>query len=137
MQRTWIDRLKRITIIALPFVVMGLCILFDQLSKLYFKNLYLEKRGDTKVINNFFYFTYTLNTGAAWSFLADVSWAQTFFKIFTLCSLILFAFFMYYAYKKKFKWLQYSLALIIAGTIGNFIDRLLYNGVIDFLLTET
>lgn len=133
MQRTWADRLKRIILIALPFLVIALSILVDQLAKVYFKDLYLDKGGRTEVIRNFFYFTYTVNTGAAWSFLSDVSWAQTFFKILTSVAIVGFSAFMVYAYKKKFKWLQYSLALILGGTIGNFIDRLLFNGVIDFI----
>ena len=132
MQRTWLDRFKRIIVIALPFIVLALTIVLDQVTKCYFKNLY-EENGKTMVIEDFFYFTYTVNTGAAWSFLSDVSWAQTFFKILTCVALIMFGLFMAYACVKKIKWLQYSLAFIIGGTIGNFIDRLLYSGVTDFL----
>lgn len=132
MQRIGIDRCKRIISIALPLVVLALLVLVDQLTKYYFKELYLSS-GNTVVIKNFFTLTYTVNTGAAWSFLAGVSWAQTFFKVLTSVSLIIFVVFYFYSVKNNYKWLNYALALIIAGTIGNFIDRILLNGVIDFL----
>ena len=132
MQGTRADRWKRIIKIALPFVVLALCILFDQLSKAHFKKNYLL--GDEKeIITDFFYLTYLINTGAAWSFLSDAAWGQTFFKILTGVSLVLFGLLMYYAFKKNYKWLTYSVALIIGGTIGNFIDRLFFNGVTDFI----
>ncbi len=132
MQGTRLDRFKRIIKILLPIFVIGLCILFDQLTKLYFRNNYSlgEKRF---IIPNFFYFSYTINTGAAWSFLANKSWAQLFFKILTGVSLVLFSLFLFFSLKKGHKWLSYSLSLIIGGTIGNFIDRLAFDGVTDFI----
>lgn len=132
MQGTRADRWKRIIKIALPLIVLCLCVLFDQLTKFHFKKT-LSNGDDIDVIPNFFYFTYTVNTGAAWSFLANKAWGQIFFKILTGISLVLFGFLMFYAYKKNYKWLTYSVALIIGGTIGNFIDRLIFNGVTDFI----
>ncbi len=132
MQRTWANGTRRIVSCILGVLIILLLIAIDQVSKYYFKDLYLEK-GTTVVIRNFFSLTYTMNTGAAWSFLAGVSWAQTFFKVLTIISLILFMMFYVYALKKNYKWLQFSLVLIIAGTIGNFIDRIIMGGVIDFL----
>ena len=132
MQRIGLDRWKRIIFIALPIVIIAVLVGLDQLTKYLFKNLYLEK-GRTIVIDGFFYFTYTVNTGAAWSFLADVSWGQTFFKILTSVSLVIFTAFIVYAIKKDLKWLTYSLALVIGGTIGNFIDRLIFSSVTDFI----
>ena len=41
--------------------------------------------------------------------------------------------FYVYCIKKGYKWLRVSLIFIISGTLGNFIDRLIFNGVIDFL----
>ena len=84
-------------------------------------------------VEDFFYFTYTVNTGAAWSFLSDVSWAQTFFKILTLVSIVIFYLFYLYALKKEHVFLQYSLALIFAGMLGNVIDRLAFSYVVDFI----
>ncbi len=132
MQRTWFARLKPIFKIALPILLIGLCILFDQLSKAYFKNEYVDGERNY-IIDNFFYFTFTVNTGAAWSFLADKPWSQTFFKILTAVALLAFIFYFVFSIKKKNSWLIYSLAFVIAGTIGNFIDRLCFNGVTDFI----
>lgn len=132
MQRTRADRRKRIIEIVFPLVLLVVLVAIDQFTKYCFKELYL-KSGNTIIIENFFTLTYTVNTGAAWSFLSGVSWAQAFFKILTSISLVLFSLFYVYAVKKRYKWLNFSLVLVIAGTIGNFIDRLAFNGVIDFL----
>lgn len=132
MQRTRVNGNKRIIIeIASVFLIFVL-ITLDQITKHHFSTtlaLYEEK----VVIDGFFYFTHTVNTGAAWSFLAGVSWSQTFFKILTGVALVAFFMFYIYAVRKGYRWLKISLILVISGTIGNFIDRLIFNGVIDFL----
>ena len=132
MQRVRANGWKRIVFEIIPVIVLALTILFDQLSKSYFHKLYLSQ-GTTTVIDNFFYLTYTVNTGAAWSFLAGVSWAQTFFKVLTSVALIAFIVYYVFAVKKGQSFLKYALVLIIGGTIGNFIDRLSSDGVVDFL----
>ena len=133
MQRIRTYGWRRIVLEIIPIAVFIVSVLLDQLTKVWCSSLYSKNGGDTTVINNFFYLTYTVNTGAAFSFLADKSWAQTFFKIITVISLMLFVLFYIYAVKHKCTWLKYSLSLIVGGTIGNFIDRLLMDGVRDFL----
>ena len=132
MQRIRANGWKRIVFEIVPVIVLAVLIVLDQLSKIYFHKLWKDN-GDTTVINNFFYLTYTVNTGAAWSFLADVSWGQIFFKVLTSISLVAFVIYYLYSIKKGYAWLKYSLVLIIGGTVGNFIDRLAANGVVDFL----
>ena len=80
MQGTWTNRRRIITLIALGLSLVGL-IALDMLTKKYFVNLFYKK-GDTNVINNFFYFTYVQNKGSAFGFMSNVSWGQLFFKIF-------------------------------------------------------
>ena len=92
MQGIGANRRRRITIeLSFLFLLVAL-IAVDQITKYYFShNLqYYEVRP---VIDGFFYFSYTINTGAAWSFLAGVSWAQTFFKILTAVALVFFSLF--------------------------------------------
>ena len=133
MQRIRANRWGRIILEIIPIAVLILSVVFDQLTKVWCDNLYEKNGGQTTVIDNFFYLTYTINTGAAFSFLAGKEWAQIFFKVLTSISLVMFVFFYIYAFKKKYGFLKYSLALIIGGTIGNFIDRLIMDGVRDFL----
>lgn len=132
MQGIRLDRRKRIIIEIASVLLLGILIAIDQITKFHFSTT-LELHEEKTVIDGFFYFTHTINTGAAWSFLAGVSWSQLFFKILTGIALVAFVFFYVYAARKGYKWLRVSLILVIAGTVGNFIDRLTIDGVIDFL----
>ena len=126
-------RLIKIINLIVALVLVVVLVVLDQLTKVHFKQLY-ELNGRTTVIDGFFYFTHVVNTGAAWSFLGDKPWAQTFFKIITIVALVIFVLMIIYAYKKNYKWLLYSLCIALGGTIGNFIDRLTISGVNDFIL---
>ena len=132
MQGVRTNRWGRIILEILPIFLMIACVVVDQITKFAFKEIYLNG-GETIVIDGFFKLTYAENTGAAWSFLANVSWAQTFFKVLTSVALLLFVFFYVYACKNKHTWLKYALAFMVGGTIGNFIDRIAVSGVTDFL----
>ncbi len=132
MQGTRTNQRRIILSLILPLAIVVVLIFVDQISKVAFKNLYLEN-GKTTVIDGFFYFSFLENKGAMWGFLSNKVWAQTFFKIFTGLALVAFVFYFVYAYKKGYRWLKYAIVLIIAGTIGNYVDRLLFNSVRDFI----
>jgi len=133
MQRTGAFGWKRVIKILIPVLVCIISVVLDQVSKVFFKNLFFENKGETVIIPNFFYFTYTVNTGAAWGFLSEVSWGQLFFKILTSIAILIFAVLWVFSIIKNKKWLSYSFSFIIGGTVGNFIDRLSFNGVTDFI----
>ena len=133
MQRIGTDRLKRVIFYALPVVILALTIVLDLVTKSCFKDLYF-KQGTTVFIKGLISITYVQNTGAAWSFLSNVSWAQTFFKVLTVVALCLFTAMYIYAMKKGYKWLMYSIVFIVGGTIGNFVDRVAFGYVRDFIL---
>ena len=133
MQRNGINR-KRIIIEIVFSILAVVLIVVDQVTKTVCKNNFKNNGWtSTTVIDGFLYFSYAFNTGAAWSFLAGVSWAQTFFKILTVVALAVF--FVYYVFicKKNYKLLRVGVIFIISGTIGNFIDRVAYGGVVDFI----
>ena len=131
MQGTWTNGRRLIIFIFIPIVISACLLLLDQLTKNYFRT---ECSSQViEVLKNFLYFDFVLNTGSAFSFLANVSWAQTFFKILTPISLALVIGFYVYAYKKGYKWLIFALTLVICGTIGNYIDRLIFSAVTDFI----
>jgi len=103
-------------------------LLIDVFIKILIKeNLIINQ--SIKIINNFFYLTYVKNTGAAWSILKG---KQTFLIIFSLMVII---FLINYLIKKKnyskLETIGYS--LLLAGAIGNLLDRIIYGYVIDYL----
>ena len=111
--------------------IIGLSSVFliiDIIIKIVIKNL-LVVNESIKVINNFFYITYVKNTGAAWSILSG---KQLFLIIFSIIVIIML---VIYLFKKKeynkFEIIGYS--LLLAGAIGNLIDRIVYGYVIDYL----
>lgn len=87
---------------------------------------------DVTVIPEILSFTYVKNTGAAFSSFAGKEWAQTFFIVIT-CIVLPILYVVFLRLKNDRKWLKTTIILLIAGTIGNFIDRLLFQGVTDFI----
>ena len=136
MQGAWASGRRRAVIfLILSVLLLAVIVAADQLSKLYFGNL-LKDGGESVVIDNFFYFSYTLNEGSAYGFLSDKSWAMTFFLILTPIAVCVFVFFYIYAYRKGHKLLIVALMLIIGGSIGNYIDRAISGAVTDFICLE-
>lgn len=132
MQGTGVDRRKRLILLIVALVVLTVIVVLDQFTKKYFKS-YVAQNGDVTIIDGFFYITYVVNTGAAWSFLSNVSWGQILFQILTPIALVIFCLFYVYAFKKNYIWLQVSVVFVVSGTIGNYIDRLIMGGVSDFI----
>lgn len=132
MQGTGTSRRKLITFNIIAVALIAIFIVVDQVLKNYFKTNYSSGREDY-IIDGFFYFTYSFNTGAAFSLFADKPWGMTFFKVLTCVALVLFVLLYVYSCKKRYKFLTIALVLVLSGTIGNFIDRIMYNGVVDFV----
>lgn len=114
-------RKKHMCIIA---IVLGI----DQITKFVVDgNMALGQQ--IPIIPGFFNFTYMHNTGAAWSMLEGKMW---FFYIITIAALI--AMVMFYRNSEKEDHVtRFALSLMIAGTLGNFIDRLCLQYVRDFI----
>lgn len=73
------------------------------------------------------------NTGAAFSFLSDAGgWQRWFFTIVSTVVSIVFIIWMLKTPREQ-SLLRLCLALIIAGAIGNLIDRVLLGYVVDFI----
>lgn len=74
------------------------------------------------------------NPGAAWSFLAGASgWQRWFFTVLALAVSIAIIAWLRFLPRRPFRWRAAALALIVAGALGNVIDRLWHGYVIDFL----
>lgn len=72
------------------------------------------------------------NTGAAFSFLNDKAWAQTFFIVLTFVMLAVMAA-AFLLIPKRFVVLKAAIVLIAAGAVGNLVDRIAFAYVRDFV----
>lgn len=106
----------------------AIIILIDQWTKsIIVKNMELYE--SIPVIEGFFSITSHRNKGAAWGILQD---KMMFFYIITV---IVVCFIVYYmqVHAKGHAAFLVGLALVLGGAIGNFIDRLVKQEVVDFI----
>ena len=109
------------------YILSIIFLLIDIFTKQLVKNT-LNLYDSIPIIPNFFSITYVINDGAAFSILKGELW------LFIILGFVLLFFIFYYLQKEKlniYKTFYYS--LLIAGVLGNLLDRMLYKGVIDFL----
>ena len=98
----------------------------DFISKLILSKVLVVGKS-IKVIKNFFYITLAHNKGAAFSILED---KQILLIIITVIAL----FFIYkFMNKENMSKLEgFAFSMITGGILGNLLDRIVYNYVIDF-----
>ena len=101
-------------------VLLGLDLLFKYLVSTYLTTV--------NIIDNFFSLTYVLNDGAAFSLFAS--------RIYLLILIaIICLFFIIYELKNNLddRVLSIGYSLVLAGLLGNFLDRLIDGYIIDYL----
>lgn len=113
------------------FLIVTLVIILDQLTKQWITRT-MEIGDSNPLINNFLYITYHRNSGAAFGILQG---QMIFFYIVTAIAVIGVGIWLRKLNMKREKVLTVALALILGGTLGNFIDRVIYQAVIDFIHT--
>ncbi|AIK40778.1 lipoprotein signal peptidase [Bacillus pseudomycoides] len=110
------------------YLIALFVITIDQVSKwLIVKNM--ELGTSIPIIDNVLYITSHRNRGAAWGILENKMW---FFYIITVVFVGFIVFYMK-KYAKTDRLLGISLGLILGGAIGNFIDRVFRQEVVDFI----
>lgn len=109
-------------------VMIFLITAFDQVTK-FFAQKYLSDGVSVHFIEGFVDFRYAENTGMAFSLFSGARW------IFIAITIIACIAAMWYIFSDKCSslWLYWSIGVIIAGGIGNLIDRAFYGFVIDFI----
>jgi len=113
------------------FFLSLLLILLDQITKLLVYG-YI-KPYNSIIINDFFSLTHVHNYGAAFSFLADQSgWQRYFLSGFSLLASIAIIIWMYRIEASHVLKLS-ALSILLAGAVGNLIDRFFLGFVIDFI----
>lgn len=114
-------------------VVTVVVLILDQVTKMAIHTEF-NLHESYEIIKGFFSFTYVRNPGAAFGFLQSA--APAFRKIFFLAVTPFALVFILYFLKstKDNDIIQISaLSLVFGGAIGNYIDRLRFGYVIDFL----
>ena len=115
----------------LVLAIVAVTIIVDQLTK-FLVVKYMTLGQSISVIDNFLYITSHRNEGAAWGILQG---KMIFFYVVTLVVIGLVILWIRKLDIKKEKLLVIALSLILGGALGNFIDRVMYQHVVDFINT--
>lgn len=110
------------------YALAAIIILLDQVTKwLVVKNMQLGEK--ISIIDPTFSLLSHRNRGAAWGMLEGQMW------LFYIVTVVVIAGIMYYFHKeaKGYRLFSISLMLLLGGAIGNFIDRLAWGEVVDFI----
>ena len=115
------------------FLVSSIIIILDQISKLYIYT-HFQLSESTAIIPNFFNLTYVRNFGAAFGFLAQTNpgFRDWFFLLMPPVALITILIILRGVDSKDNTQIL-ALSSIFGGAVGNYIDRLRFGYVIDFL----
>lgn len=112
------------------YLIALVIIIVDQLTK-WLVVKYMELGESIPIIHNFLYLSSHRNRGAAWGILEGQMY---FFYIITVGVVIGLIVYLQKLPKDQ-PWMKLALSLMLGGAIGNFIDRVLHQEVIDFINT--
>ena len=113
---------------ALGVVLVGI----DQLTK-HLATTFLKGNEAIALIPGVFELQYATNKGAAFGILKNFRWV---FMVFTVLIIGVMLYVLLCGHFKRYRWIQFSAVLVIAGGIGNLIDRILFGYVVDFLYVK-
>lgn len=123
------SRQNYIKIYLLPIIIVGILTALDQLTKFIVVSNF--KLNESKpVIKDVFSLTYIRNEGIAWGLLQG---KRYFFLVITVIVLMI-CFYVYHRIHDmdRFKPLRVCIIFVVAGSLGNMIDRIKLGYVIDF-----
>jgi len=108
----------------------ALIVLADQITK--FVAVQCLAGGQAVAVTSFFNLILVYNAGAAFSFLSDAAgWQRGLFIAIALAASVWIVFLLRrYPHQHLF---ALALSLVLAGAVGNVIDRIAFGAVIDFL----
>lgn len=121
---------NRKKMLAIDFVIMLLLLLFDQFTK-YLAIINLKGRSAYILVDEVLELQYLENRGSAFGMLQN----QKVFILFV--GIIFMAVILFFLFKlpehAKYNKIHILLSVIIAGGIGNMIDRIRFDYVVDFI----
>jgi signal peptidase II len=122
----------------LVWIILSIALLaIDQISKALVVLNFHSEHSTVPIIQDFFHFTYTRNNGVVFGMADDQPWILPVVILAALGATALFIvlFLKNDFHDKRTRWYSASLALLVAGTLGNAIDRIFQvdHAVIDFI----
>lgn len=112
----------------ISYIIAILALILDQVTKVIVKyNMELHQK--ITIIEDVFYITSHRNRGAAWGILQN---KMVIFYIITVIAIGAFIYFIQTTEDEN-KFTLIGLGLMLGGAIGNFIDRLFFKEVVDFI----
>lgn len=122
--------MKRASLLVTDFMLFVILVITDQLTK-HLAVIRLKNQAAYNLINGILEFNYLENRGAAFGVLQN----QKYFFVFV--ALIFIGVIVFVLIKvptqKKYYSLNILLVMIAAGAVGNMIDRVRYDYVVDFI----
>jgi len=116
--------------ILLSIFIITICFLTDRISKIYILNYFIQNNLSDLYINPYLNLILLWNKGIAFGLLESESFFYNFLSI-LIFMIIVFIIYLIFKSDRKFEIVCFS--MISGGAIGNFIDRLYYNAVPDFI----
>lgn len=110
-------------------LLAAVLVLIDQFTK-YAAVIHLKNRPSIVLISNVLELHYLENRGAAFGMLQN---KKIFFVFITLIIMAIIAYVIYKIPEKGYRFFEITLVFIFAGAVGNFIDRLRLDYVVDFI----
>lgn len=88
-------------------------------------------KGDIDIIPGVLSLHYLENRGAAWGIFQNAFWL--FYLITIVIVFVMAVFYAKIPYERSYYLLRFTIILLTAGAIGNFIDRAVWQYVVDFI----
>ena len=122
--------MKKILFYIMNFILIPVLVITDQVTKqLALKNL--NGKPPVDIIKNVLQLTYLRNDGAAWGMFSGKQW---FFIVLTVVLMVLIMYILIkMPFTRKYLPLRIIIETLMAGALGNFIDRVANGYVHDFI----
>lgn len=88
-------------------------------------------KGDIELIPNILSLHYLENRGAAWGIFQNAFWL--FFPITIIVVAIMIFLYVRIPFERHYLYLRFTIIMLTAGALGNFIDRAVWHYVVDFI----
>lgn len=113
--------------------IASLVVVLDQITKLYIHTNF-QVSDTVSVIPGFFNITYVRNIGAAFGIFREAaeSFRYLFFLLMPPTAMVIIVMILR-GVENSDRWNVLALSMIFGGAVGNYIDRLRFGYVIDFL----